>query len=193
MVIPSAKSMLTPVWWILSVITLIVNSTSVAIATSPPLPYPTITPETTSPETTSPETTSPETKIINKAEFGVSIVNLAGKHDIFPTTNIPFKVGNSYGWRIKLNKNYHGLVTWREVFHLPKPPEAWATDHSENFVISKDGATATSQHTEKAPEDGIIENFWQITPGDPTGEHKIEVYVNQNLVATFNFQIKSIK
>jgi len=131
--------------------------------------------------------------MINKAEFGVSIVNLAGKNDIFPATNIPFKVGNSYGWRIKLNKNYHGLVTWREVFHLPKPPEAWATDHSENFVISKDGTTATSQHTEKAPEDGIIENFWQITPGDPTGEHKIEVYVNQNLVATFNFQIKSIK
>jgi hypothetical protein len=126
-----------------------------------------------------------------KAEFGVELVDLHGKADFFPTTNVPFKVGNMYGWRIQL-PNYHGTVTWREVFHLPKAPETWATEHSDNFSISPDGTTAVSNRTQTTAN-GEIENFWQIAPGDPKGNHKIEVYIDQRLIATFNFEIIAIK
>lgn len=128
--------------------------------------------------------------IINQKEFGVKIIDSQGKVNFFPTNKVPLKEGDAYGWRIKID-NYQskmGKIKWREVLRLPNHPELWKTENRENFSLSKDGKTATSQRTE-IPVNGIIENFWTITPGDPLGKHQIEVYINDNLVATFDFEI----
>jgi hypothetical protein len=176
MVILSSRSVLISFWWIFSFIALTINNANPVLAGIPVIPAPTISPQPTN---------------VSKAEFGVKLVDLQGKVDFFPTNNVPFKVGNTYGWRIQL-ENYHGEVKWREVFHLPKPPETWATEHSEDFDISKDGTTAISNRTQTTAN-GVIENFWQIAPGDPIGVHKIEVYIDQRQIATFNFEIIAIK
>ncbi|MBD2631052.1 hypothetical protein RI030_17945 [Aphanizomenon flos-aquae NRERC-008] len=36
---------------------------------------------------------------------------------------------------------------------------------------------------------GVIENFWTISPGDPLGKHQIEVYIDERLIGTFVFEI----
>jgi hypothetical protein len=36
---------------------------------------------------------------------------------------------------------------------------------------------------------GIIENFWTIYIGDPMGQHQIQVYIDERLIATFEFEI----
>ncbi|BAZ91194.1 hypothetical protein [Cylindrospermopsis raciborskii] len=122
-----------------------------------------------------------------KSEFGVRIVDGQGKVNFFPTTRIPLKRGDVYGWRITL-ENYRGQVKWREVLRLPKAPETWITqDKKHNFSLGADGTTAITRRTQMA-KDGVIENYWQISPGDPLGQHKIEVYVDDSLITTFEFE-----
>ncbi len=123
---------------------------------------------------------------VNKSEFGVRIVDAKGKANFFPTSKVPLKKGDAYGWRIKL-QNYQGKLRWREVLRLPKAPETWATQEDENFYLSADGTTAVTKRTETSAN-GVIENFWKIAPGDPLGKHKIEVYIDEYLVATFEFE-----
>ena len=125
--------------------------------------------------------------VVNKTEFGVKIVNPEGKVNFFPTTTVPLKEGDAYGWKITLD-NYQGNVKWREVLTLPQPPETWTTQDNRNFSISADGKTATSTRT-VTPVNGVIENFWIISPGDPLGKHQIEVYVDERLIGTFAFEI----
>ena len=129
--------------------------------------------------------------VVNKSEFGVKIVNSEGKVNFFPTTTVPLKEGDAYGWRITLD-NYQGevkgKVKWREVLTLPQAPETWTTENNKNFSISKDGKTAISTRT-VTPVNGVIENFWTISPGDPLGKHQIEVYIDERLIGTFAFEI----
>jgi hypothetical protein len=124
---------------------------------------------------------------VTKAEFGFAKIDSQGKFNFTPTTRIPLEEGSKYGWRIQL-QNVQGEVTWREVLRLPKPPETWATDNGENFKLSTDGSEAVSNRTQLA-KDGVIENFWTITPGDPPGKHIIHVYVDDHLVGNFEFEV----
>jgi hypothetical protein len=124
---------------------------------------------------------------IDKAEFGVARVDARGKVNFIPTFRVPLQEGSRYGWRIQL-KDYKGEVTWREVLRLPKPPETWATDDGENFTVSADG-TESVMRRKAVANDGVIENFWTIAAGDPPGKHKIQVYVDDRLIATFDFEV----
>lgn len=138
-----------------------------------------------------PTPTSLKKITVTNAEFGLKRVDAKGNVTIFQTKTIPLQEGNAYGWRIKL-KNYQREVKWREVLRLPKPPETWGTDNGENFSISADGTTSVTRRTQSAP-DGTIENFWTIAPGDPIGKYKIEVYVDDRLINTFEFEVIPVK
>jgi hypothetical protein len=133
---------------------------------------------------------NPKPITVSKAEFGVLRVDSNGKSNFTPTTRILLSQGGKYGWRIQL-KDYTGKVTWREVLRLPKRPETWATDDGENFSVSADGIESVTKRTQMA-SDGVIENFWTITPGDPGGKHKIQVYIDERLITSFEFEVISL-
>lgn len=139
----------------------------------------------------SPTPTNAKQITVSNTEFGLKRVDSKGNVTIFQTTRVPLQEGNIYGWRIKL-KNYQGEVKWREVLYLPKPPETWGTDNGEDFSISADGKTSVTRRTQSAPE-GVIENFWTIAPGDPVGKHRIEVYIDNRLIGTFQFEVIPVK
>ncbi|MEC4812831.1 MAG: hypothetical protein SAK29_06090 [Scytonema sp. PMC 1069.18] len=128
---------------------------------------------------------------INKAEFGVLRSDRNGKLTFIPTTKVLLNEGDRYGWRIQL-KDYEGAVAWREVIKLPKSPETWSVNSGEDFSISDDGKEATTKRIQFAQR-GIIENFWTIAPGDPTGKYIIEVYVDNRRVASFDFEVVAKK
>ncbi|MFH7025919.1 MAG: hypothetical protein ACHBN1_11070 [Heteroscytonema crispum UTEX LB 1556] len=128
---------------------------------------------------------------VAKAEFGVVRVDSKGKVILIPTSTVPLQEGNKYGWRIRL-KDYKGVVTWREVLRLPKLPQTWSTVHGEDFSISATGTAGETTRTEYTPN-GVIENFWTITSGDPIGKHRIEVYVNNHSIANFGFEVVAVK
>ncbi|MEH2071886.1 MAG: hypothetical protein V7K47_27680 [Nostoc sp.] len=138
-----------------------------------------------------PTPTSLKKITVSNAEFGLKRVDAKGNVTIFQTTTVPLQQGNAYGWRIKL-QDYQGEVKWREVLRLPKPPETWGTDSGEDFSISADGTTSVTRRTQSAP-DGVIENFWTIAPGDPVGKYKIEVYIADRLISTFEFEVIPVR
>jgi len=127
---------------------------------------------------------------VSKAEFGVERVDAQGKVTFIPTIRVPFKEGSRYGWQIKL-KDYKGEVRWREVLRLPKRPESWGTNSGEHLAISPTGEEAVTKRA-VTTADGVIKNFWTITPGDPVGKHRIEVYVDDRLLGAFDFEIIAI-
>lgn len=139
----------------------------------------------------SPAPTNTKQITVSNTEFGLKRVDSKGNVTILRTTRVPLQEGNAYGWRIKL-KDYQGEVKWREVLRLPKPPVTWGTDKGEDFSMSGDGMTSVTRRTQSAPE-GVIENFWTITPGDPLGKHRIEVYIDDRLISIFEFEIISVK
>ncbi|WP_016952236.1 hypothetical protein [Anabaena sp. PCC 7108] len=168
----AARLFLTSFWLILGAITADLNNNRIVLAEAP-LEYS--------------QSINGKKITVAKSEFGVRIVDGEGKVNFFPTTKVPLKKGDAYGWQIKL-PNHRGKVKWREVLSLPKAPETWSTQESENFSISSDGTTAITKRTE-TPVNGVIKNFWKIAPGDPLGKHKIEVYVEESLIATFEFEV----
>ncbi|MBW4562464.1 MAG: hypothetical protein KME32_15190 [Mojavia pulchra JT2-VF2] len=125
--------------------------------------------------------------IVEQAEFGVVRVDPQAKVTLIPTLRVPLQEGSKYGWQIQL-KNYQGKVTWREILRLPKRPETWGVDSGENLSISPNGMEAVTKRTQSIA-DGVIQNFWTITPGDPPGKHKIEVYIDERLIRSFEFEI----
>ncbi|MEA5515204.1 hypothetical protein [Nodularia sp. UHCC 0506] len=127
----------------------------------------------------------------SKAEFGVLRVNSKGQGKFTPTTRVVLYKGGKYGWRIQL-KDYKGKVTWREILRLPKPPETWATDDGQSLSLSSDGVEAVTTRT-VFTNDGKIENFWTMVPGDPGGKHQIQVYVDNRLVGSFDFDVISLR
>jgi hypothetical protein len=138
-----------------------------------------------------PTPTSLKKITVSNAEFGLKRVDSKGNVTIFRTTRVPLQQGNAYGWRIKL-KDYQGEVKWREVLHLPKPPETWGTDNGEDFSISADGTTSITRRTQSAPG-GVIGNFWTIAPGDPLGKYRIDIYIDDRLIGTFEFEVIAVK
>lgn len=127
----------------------------------------------------------------SQAEFGVLRVDPQGQNKFTPTTRVFLYQGGKYGWRIQL-KNYRGQVTWREVLRLPKPPETWATEDGESLSLSADSMQAVTTRTVYTT-DGTIENFWTMVPGDPGGQHQIQVYIDNRLIGAFDFEVISLK
>ncbi|MFM2060500.1 MAG: hypothetical protein RLZZ507_170 [Cyanobacteriota bacterium] len=170
--ISAVRFLLTSLWLIVGFLAANLNNTSTVLAEAPP---------------EFSQLVNGKQFTVNKSEFGVRIVDVQGKANFFPTTKVPLKKGDAYGWRIQL-QNYRGKVKWREVLRLPKTPETWATqEKDENFSLSADGRTATTTRTQTSTN-GVIENFWQIAPGDPLGKHRIEVYIDDHLIAIFEFE-----
>lgn len=132
-----------------------------------------------------------KTMTVKKAEFGVLRDDSNSKESFIPTTKVPLKEGKRYGWRIQL-KDYKSEVTWREVLRLPKLPNTWSTASGENFSISADGTEAVTKRTQLANK-GVIENFWTVSSGDPTGKHTIAVYVDNRRIGFFEFEVVSNK
>ncbi|MCG6133685.1 MAG: hypothetical protein MET45_03330 [Nostoc sp. LLA-1] len=128
---------------------------------------------------------------VSKAEFGVLRTDSQGQDSFTRTNRVILNQTGKYGWRIQL-KGYQGEVTWREVLQLPKPPQTWATEDGENFSLSQDGIEAVTTRTQFT-SDGVIENFWTIVPGDPNGKHRIQVFIDNLLVATFDFEMISLR
>ncbi len=128
---------------------------------------------------------------ISKAEFGVFRFDRSGKVSFMPTTKVPLQEGTAYGWRLYL-RDYKGVVSWREVYRLPKPPITWGTKNGENFSLSKDSTIAQTEGAEYI-ENGVIKNVWVITAGDPVGKHAIELYVQNRRIASFIFEVVPVR
>lgn len=133
------------------------------------------------------ELAAPESIEVSRAVFGLFQLDDKGNIVLTPTTQIPLIEGETYGWRIQL-ASYQGEVTWREVFQLPGRPQEWSGPIDGDFAIDPNGTEGITTYTEFT-EDGWIENSWTVVSGDPAGQHRIEVYIDEQMIAAFEFEV----
>jgi len=119
-----------------------------------------------------------------RAEFGVIVPG-----GFQPTTKVPFKEGQSFGWVIQLDTK-RDVVKWREELRLPAAPQTWhADEQSGTHTLSADRRTSVLEREAKV-ENGLIYNFWQLSPGDPKGRYTLRVMLEGMLVSSFEFEVE---
>ena len=127
---------------------------------------------------------NPLTPVID-SRFYVGIRSSANDEFIWNESNfVPLIPENTcYGWEIQLDTERES-VQLKEVFILPSEPKSWG---DENDISLQHGNRVSVMEKETKAEARIISNSWCVTEGDPTGDYKIDVFVNGVLVESFNF------
>lgn len=131
----------------------------------------------------------PTVLVVTSAQFGLIKLHPSKPDRFTPKRWVPLRVNQAYGWRIRLNSN-QPTVKWREEFTLPAKPKTWgAAEEAGTRELSNDGRVSVTER-EVTPEKGMISNTWYVAPGDPAGPYRIRVFVEGQLVKTFNFVVK---
>jgi hypothetical protein len=94
-----------------------------------------------------------------------------------------------YNWYIRLGGDPPKAAT--EILTLPEALADWgdlATDPEDGIDISADGKVATRSFVPDQDADGWFTHGWCVAAGDPVGAHSIEVAVDGETIATYDFQ-----
>jgi hypothetical protein len=132
---------------------------------------------------------TPDIEVIH-AEFGLFNPSPSGEWVLTPSAIVPLKKGQHYGWSILLKTN-KPRVKWREEFTLPSPPRTWGGDELPvaNQTISQDHLTSVVE-VDAIPIEGVIENIWELAPGDPKGHYIIRVTIDGGSPQVFEFDVQ---
>ena len=101
-----------------------------------------------------------------------------------PVSRIALNPNTQHSWIIEVKPSSQSR-TIREVYTLPAPAE-WGM--AERKGVSADHKSCVVRGT-LAPGQKYMFNTWGMSPGDPTGNYKIDVYIEDNLVQTFKFEV----
>jgi hypothetical protein len=102
------------------------------------------------------------------------------------TSVIPHRPETScFGWLLEVGPQ-KAQVTLREELRLPSRAGRWTSE--PGTTVDPDGAGATTELTQDVSE-GMLAHEWCISPGDPTGAHRVRVYQGDRLLREFNFTV----
>jgi len=111
----------------------------------------------------------------------------------FDTTLVPLVPYRScYGWQIKVPTDAK-LIKLREEFMLPNAPSFWSGESDEfatNRIVNNRRTSITKRFV--IPDDGWVENAWCVVKGDPEGDYSIKVYLNNQFIKKFDFEIRKL-
>lgn len=132
-----------------------------------------------------------------QAEFGIFIPYKAGAEDglmFEPTRVVPHKIGTRYGWMIRLITGKR-RVSVREEYLLPAtvpaqnpPPAAKDGEHARTLAFERRNTVSQRQ---LAPRNGLIFGEWEIGPGEPPGRRHLQVIVEGELAADFEYEVRA--
>lgn len=132
--------------------------------------------------------TIPEDRIIS-AEFGLFNPPDSGNEPFVPTSAVPLRENQGYGWVILLETR-KPKIRWREEFTLPSAPSTWGNSGPDgSHVVCSDGRVSVLER-EVEPEQGVISNSWTVAPGDPKGRYVIRVIIEGTLERVFEFDVQ---
>lgn len=93
-------------------------------------------------------------------------------------------VGSEFGWQM-LNVSQGDNYNVVEVLTLPSAPELWSV--GDETLISEDRRQAFTRTQVRMGE--RLESRWEITEGDPTGEYRLDIFVEGKLTKTHRFDV----
>ena len=129
-----------------------------------------------------------ETLDIIHAEFGVFDAGNPGELVFEPSLVVPLRVGQRYGWIIELATAKRALSV-REEYLLPMPERSAPDLLSESLGISLARRNQVSQR-QLVPVDGKIYGEWAVGPAEPPGHRHLQVVVEGQVAASFEFDVK---
>lgn len=124
------------------------------------------------------------------AEFGVFDASDPQRVIFEPTRVVPHREGQRYGWMIEL-RGIKRSVSVREEYLLPSRAVEGRTDSAEGtkLVIPLERRNQVSQR-QLVPVDGRIYGEWSIGPQEPPGRRQLDVVVEGQVAASFEFEVK---
>ena len=122
------------------------------------------------------------------AEFGVFDASDSREVAFAPTRVVRHQQGQRYGWMIELRTTLRSLSV-REEYLLPNTAKPPSDPVSENLYIPLQRRNQVSQR-QLVPVEGSIYGEWAIGPGEPAGHRLLQVVVEDQVAASFEFDVK---
>ena len=121
------------------------------------------------------------------AEFG--LFESRGSQDMLftPARIIPHKPGTRYGWVIELRTDRRSLSV-REEYLLPISAGE-APSAKDAIVIQFERRNPVSQR-QLVPRNGLIFGEWEIGPGEPPGKRHLQVMIEGEVAASFEYEVR---
>ncbi len=125
------------------------------------------------------------------AEFFVMLRAPDGTKDIHLGNRVPLIPGRAcYGWRARVTGGA-GQVAFREILSLPgDPPIRNGEDDQHGTTEKAKDRKKTVTERFVRPRDGWISNFWCVAKGDPEGTYAMEVFIAEQFVKRFDFDVR---
>jgi len=129
---------------------------------------------------------------IVSAEFGLFDASNPDELAFEPATLVPQKVGQRYGWVIEVRTGKRSLAV-REEYLIPDGAETTTTAAADPAIgtlnIPLPRRSQVSQR-QLVPVDGRIFGEWAIGPGEPPGRRHLQVIIEGQLGASFEYEVK---
>jgi hypothetical protein len=125
---------------------------------------------------------------IIRAEFGVFDASNPRELVFEPAIVVPLREGQRYGWIIELVTTQRALSV-REEYLLPMPERGTPDPLSESLGIPLVRRNQVSQR-QLVPVAGKIYGEWAVGPAEPPGHRHLQVLVEGQVAASFEFDVK---
>jgi hypothetical protein len=118
---------------------------------------------------------------VTDSRFGVVVPGPQGQ-TLVGTRMVPLLAGTTFGWGILLAAAPDD-IEFREVYTLPAPPKQVTGGARQR------DATVVEREARGTNEEGWLVGFWTLDEGDPPGRHVIDIFVDDTLIYTFEFDV----
>lgn len=123
------------------------------------------------------------------AEFGIFDASTPGELAFEVTDVVPHRLGQRYGWVIEVRTQKRNLSV-SEAYVLQKQT-AGATDLlAEGLNLAPVPRSNQVSLRLLAPVDGKIYGEWSVGPQEPAGHRHLQVFIEDRLAASFEFDVK---
>lgn len=124
---------------------------------------------------------------IISAEFGIFDAGTPGELVFEPTRVIPHVVAQRYGWVIEVGSAQRSLAVREEYLFAAPAAATPPVDDDLTPVVPRRSQVSQRQ---LVPAAGKIYGEWSIGPGEPAGRRTLQVVIENQLGARFEFEVK---
>ncbi len=124
------------------------------------------------------------------AEFGTFDASNPKEIVFEPTSAVPHRVGQRYGWIIEVRTTQPSLSV-REEYVMPKPVQAEKAPDPISEVLNE-ASQRRNQVSQRqlVPVDRKIYGEWEIGASEPAGHRNLRVIIEGQEAASFEYDVK---
>lgn len=128
---------------------------------------------------------------IVSAEFGIFDASEPRELLFEPSAIVPHRQGQRYGWVIEVRTTRRSLSV-SEEYLLPNNPKNVTHSVGDSTVVFESSHYRRNQVSQRqlVPVEGRIYGEWAVGPGEPAGRRHLQVVIEGQVAAGFEFEVK---